>query len=355
MVFFTPCLLFANIASVVSLERLISLWPIPAFYLTFIFICWVICRAVSPLFNVDPYQRRFVLACSMFNNANSLPVAIMAGLAVSEAGKSLYRQSSDTQAIIAARGISYVLFFGLFSNFVRWSYGFSLLQRRSKLQEHTLDESTSILPITSQDESSKYGSTQSLLAGRRTYAVWCRTLENIQGYMSPPLYAAILALLVGLCSPIKDLMYNKNAFLYASFTRAIESCGKASVPVVLVCLGAQLRMIRKTQEKASDEIRKIVRVTLLVRIVLVPLCIIPIVYLFAKLGQDSLDLAKDPVFIVAMVIVGCMPTSINLAQISQANRAFKDEMLHVLFWTYGVACIPLCTLVVFSALYIVHV
>lgn len=352
MVFFTPCLLFANIASVVSFERLINLWPIPAFYFIFILICWIICRIVSPILNIDEYQRRFVLACSMFNNANSLPVAIMAGLAVSEAGKSLYRGSNDSQAMVAARGVSYILFFGLFSNFVRWSYGFSLLQKRSKFEEQAAIDSTPILPT--ENNASIYGSIQTAPSEKNNHRLLRALVKGIHSYMSPPLYAAILALLVGLCRPIKDLMYDKDAFLYASFTRAIESCGKASVPIVLVCLGAQLRTIREVQGNIPDEIRQTVKVTILIRVLLMPLCVIPVVFLFAKFGRESFDLAKDPVFIVSMMVAGCMPTSINLAQITQVNRAFQDEMLHVLFWSYGVACIPLCTFVVFAALYIVE-
>lgn len=56
-----------------------------------------------PLFGIDKYYRRFVLACVMFCNANSLPVAIISSLAVSEAGKTLYFGPDDTQDKVSAR------------------------------------------------------------------------------------------------------------------------------------------------------------------------------------------------------------------------------------------------------------
>lgn len=56
-----------------------------------------------PLFGIDRYYKRFILACVMFCNANSLPVAIISSLAVSEAGKTLYWGPDDTRDMVAAR------------------------------------------------------------------------------------------------------------------------------------------------------------------------------------------------------------------------------------------------------------
>ncbi|CAO3664689.1 unnamed protein product [Rhizopus microsporus] len=352
MIFFTPCLLFTNIASVVSLEKLFDLWPIPAFYITFLFISWILCQLFMPLFKVETQHRRFVLACVLFSNTNSLPVAIMSGLAVSESGKSLYFYTDDTQATVSARGISYILFFGLFSNLLRWSYGFSLLRRTSKDEEETIDVHTSNTFIQSNQNS--YGSISTTETSEKgTHRLIKKLMRTIQQSMSPPLLAAIFAFLVGICRPLKHLLYSKDSFLYGSFTYAIQSCGKTSVPIVLICLGAQLKMIRETQAAASHEIHKTVTATIFIRMFLTPLCAILSVFIFGRLGQPHLELASDPVFLVAIIIAGCTPTSINLAQITQANRVFQDEMLHVLFWSYGVACIPVCIVVVFAALFIV--
>jgi predicted permease len=49
-----------------------------------------------------PY-RRFVLACVMFSNSNSLPIATISSLAVSEAAHILYWGENDTQEAVAAR------------------------------------------------------------------------------------------------------------------------------------------------------------------------------------------------------------------------------------------------------------
>ncbi|KAK4521820.1 Translocon-associated protein subunit alpha (Signal sequence receptor subunit alpha) [Mucor velutinosus] len=387
--FFTPCLLFSNIASVISFEKLLAYWPIPVFYCVFTLISWLLCQTVMPMFGVDKYYKRFILACVMFCNTNSLPVAIISSLAVSEAGKTLYWGSDDNQDMVSARGISYTLFFGLFCNILRWSYGYNLLQRKDEDDDTIVEDDVST-------HSSSYGSlndtsrrsSSATMSDRRNEDVeankanastlkephetatlldqrqskpqsqlqpspWMQCLKSIDKYMSPPLYAALLALFVGLCPPIKHLMYNTDSFFYASLTKAIESCGKASVPIVLVCLGAQLKSIRETQHESSPKYRQPVSLSIFIRMVLTPLCVLPLVYAFAKYGSKWSELANDPMFIVSMIVVGCTPTAINLAQITQVSGIFEEEMLNVLFWSYGVICIPVCTFVVFLALYMV--
>lgn len=103
MVFFTPCLLFSNIASVISLEKLLAFWPIPMFYLTFAILNYSCSQLITRLVGLSPAYRRFVLACVMFSNSNSLPIAIISSLAVSEAAHILYWGSDDTSEAVAAR------------------------------------------------------------------------------------------------------------------------------------------------------------------------------------------------------------------------------------------------------------
>lgn len=283
-------------------------------------------------------------------------------------------------------GIAYTLFFGLFVNLARWSYGYNLLQKKSYDQE--TDEpieytgsnygsissssegrrsssftATEDMETNSIDEIAKYkysneqcrllSSNKTSCTDTRLVTCFMNALSSLNKYMSPPLYAALLALIVGLIPPLKHVMYDKDSFVYVTLTMAIDSCGKVSVPVVMICLGAQLKSIRETQQAASPQMRKPVILTIFIRMFLTPLCVLPLAYLFAKYGQAWSELAADPMFIVSAVIIGCTPTAISLAQITQVSGIFEEEMLHVLFWSYGVICIPACTLIVFLALAII--
>lgn len=178
-----------------------------------------------------------------------------------------------------------------------------------------------------------------------------KVCKKIHSVMTPPLYAAFLALIVGL-SPLKPLLYDKQSFLYPSFTKAIESCGKAAVPIILSCLGAQLASISESSH-TSPKIKKPVTLAVFIRMVMTPFFVIPIIVLFVKYGTPYSLLATDPTFITMMIILGCTPTAINLVQITQCNGIFEEEMLRMLFVSYGVVCVPIVTILVFLALFVV--
>ena len=322
-------------------------------------------------------------------------------------------------------GISYALFYAIFGNLLRWSYGYNLLQR----WEQDDDDASTVADYTDRrDQLSspqlEYGSLHSLSTNpssaassianidtRRTSSV---TLEGNQGHltstattkqnnnpinettnllsfptlpsddlqassnsngthepklvqtryavvrvakqihkcMTPPLYAALFALIVGLTTPLKQLMFDKSSFLYPCLTTAIQNCGRAAVPLILVCLGAQLTDIYNSPQDNQVKYRPVVA-AITTRMFIMPLLVIPTVLAFVAYGEQWCAIATDPVFSVMMIILGCTPTAINMVQISQVTGCFENEMLRVLFWSYGVICVPIFTLIVFFALNIV--
>ncbi|CAO3587713.1 unnamed protein product [Absidia cylindrospora] len=412
LTFFTPCLLFSNIASTISLEKLVTLWPIPVFFLVFILVSWLASQWMLRLFHIQGDHRQFVIACTLFCNTNSLSIAIITSLAFSEAGHLLYWRADDTQQDVAARGVAYTIFYAMFCNIVRWSYGYHLLQQpqttnedRSDIKQQQLrysDYSTTAPTVrydtqhikgdnepapTASSMSKSTHETSPLLpichnsvdtySSHRYETLPCWIGRQIKalalifhGNMSPPLYAALLGLMVGL-SPLQPLLFNKHAFLYPSVTKAVQSCGKVAVPLILVCLGSQLTFIAKEKQQqqqqqqlisyrssfydhspSSSSSRRAVVAALVARMMITPLLVVGIV--LACLKYTAIDLLQDPVFVVALIILGCTPTAINLSQISQVSEVFEEEMLQVLFWSYGVVCVPVMTAIVFIALKIVE-
>lgn len=312
---------------------------------------------------------------------------------------------SYSNANSICRGISYTLFFAIFGNLIRWSYGYQLLRKKDEDDVSTIaDEEEVAVPTSTYHSFNNNASTSTStsdseesndhlapkrdgMPSRQLSAVTITVvdessallpqthklnnkskqnnnnptakdnilkiiLKKINGFMSPPLYAAFLALLVGL-SPLKPLLYDKQSFLYPSFTKAIEGCGKAAVPLILTCLGAQLVSISESQQPASPQMKKPVATAIAIRMCLMPFLVVPIVILFVLYGSRFSTLANDPVFITMMIVLGCTPTAINLVQITQVNNIFEEEMLRMLFWSYGVVCVPVCTFVVFLALNVV--
>ncbi|KAI9282971.1 auxin efflux carrier [Umbelopsis sp. AD052] len=470
MKFFTPCLLFSKMASVISLEIFLAFWPIPLFFLTFSVLSFITAQLCSRILGISEAYRRFVTACVMFSNTNSLPIAVMTSLAVSEAGKLLYWKADDSRADVAARGISYILFYAIFGNIIRWSYGYKLMtipheeeqqandsilptvakpkyppsatqtnryhydslstcpplsisnteigneqdhfqsRRRSNSStselssidrtltaeesEHyrILTENASAVTLAPSDENNEdnhrinhknrgeqpvqpptYNENSPLLSFPSLPAEYVEEHESVcplarypggkqilsayarlTKYMTPPLWAALAALFVGL-TPLKPILFDKHRFLYPSLTKAIESCGSVAVPIILVCLGAQLAGFSIHHRCSSADMKKPIAAAVTIRMLLMPLFVIPLTTLFVAYGEGISSLASDPVFAVAMIMIGCAPTAINLVQMTQVYpNFFEEEMLRVLFWSYGVICTPMMTVVVLLALEVVQ-
>ncbi|OZJ02761.1 hypothetical protein BZG36_03352 [Bifiguratus adelaidae] len=502
MHFFTPCLLFTKMASQITFAKFIALWPIPAFYAIFAVLAFLLSRLGGRLGHLRPGYIKFVEAAAMFGNTNSLPIALIQGLAYSKVGQSLWQDGNDSAERVAARGISYILFYAIFGNILRWSYGYKLLtpkialpddidqtridatlsgvrnsgsrevgaetvpasplstdneeyvrsiprahghsnshsQPSTLIQDDASDSSESLVddddttqaevtffkPIdrtTSRRSPSNRGlrppseRTQNLLnpwsqydisdtdsmykqhvitptlqprtsltsfpaveldrIGEsdahkkmntmkrhllRTVSTIGQKIEPLSRYITPPLYAAGAALIVGLIPSLQDFLFNPSSIVYPSLTKAFESCGSAAVPIILICLGAQMSdfLVRRQEQKACglSEDQKMGKraaiITVCARMVVIPLFVFPLVAAFVQWGDVLSSIVTDPVFGVTMIILGCAPTAINLIQICQVNGIYEDEMARVLVISYGILSIPCLVVVVMGALWVIQ-
>ncbi|KAK3847381.1 MAG: membrane transport protein-domain-containing protein [Linnemannia gamsii] len=308
--FMTPCLLFTKIASTINWTQFKAFWPIPVFYVLFSLCSWIVAKVGSRLFRFSKDEEKFVIASIVFSNTNSLPMALLQSLAFSAAGDRLLRDADDTREAVAARGISYILFYAIFGNLVRWSYGFTLLVPKDKEEEveeepeeynalppaapsvlinvdmpsgsRRSDASVLTLPSTyrgaqshSQNIDESYQGafehtplkkpvqqqadpsylhplslpqsntriphspaisiSESVLLQRAQTAY-----ERIRQVLTPPLLTALLALVVGLVPALHQLFMSPSSTFYRFFVRPIEGCGAAAIPMILLCLGAQV-------------------------------------------------------------------------------------------------------------------
>ncbi|KAF9133536.1 hypothetical protein BGX30_012240 [Mortierella sp. GBA39] len=343
----TPCLLFTKIASTITWTRFIAFWPIPVFFLFFSLISWSIAKYGSRFLRFNKDEEKFVIASVLFSNTNSLPMALVQSLALSAAGAQLLRDEFDTQEQAAARGISYILFYAIFGNLVRWSYGFSLLvpkdpepssapiiespptihrapslpnvlinvdepsgsgtahltidtepssprtlrgdhdhnypeymgdddndtddqdpqtRRNStvslfrspkKIKQH---RSTNLQPISPVQNPSGFsarftrrrkrtnGSTRKMLRQKATTAI-----ERIRQVLTPPLFTALLALVIGLVPALHQLIMGADSKFYAYVIRPLEGCGAAAIPMILLCLGAQVVQLASTNANPTPD------------------------------------------------------------------------------------------------------
>lgn len=103
MNFFTPCLLFTRMAPSVTPETLKELWLIPVLYFVFAAISYVVAVTVARMTGLPRADRNFLVACSVFSNTNSMPIAVMTGVISSQAVQYLYLNNTDTKEAVMAR------------------------------------------------------------------------------------------------------------------------------------------------------------------------------------------------------------------------------------------------------------
>ncbi|KXS18067.1 auxin efflux carrier [Gonapodya prolifera JEL478] len=137
--FFTPCLLFSNMASTVTADSILELWPLPAFHILFIGITWLTAQIGSRLLSVPKQTRPFVEAGIIFSNTNNWPVALV--MALSNVTM-LQKDPQDSSVEVLRRGLAYVFMYALFGNLVRWSWGYNLLAKGKRIEEEVVAETS---------------------------------------------------------------------------------------------------------------------------------------------------------------------------------------------------------------------
>ncbi|KAF9110744.1 hypothetical protein BGX27_005919 [Mortierella sp. AM989] len=286
-------------ASTISWSQFKAFWPIPVFYAIFSIVSWLVAKIGSRLLRFSKDEEKFVIASVLFSNTNTLPMALVQSLAFSAAGDHLLRDENDTKEDVAARGISYILFYAIFGNLIRWSYGFSLLVPKDKEEEENWSSSNQ-LPAPSVlinvDMSASRNSNASFLTLPAPYdttvaphaantretgpninspklapnnpshlhpyrtsvhprspavsikstseSILIRTAstayERVRRVLTPPLLTALISLVIGLVPALHQLFMSPQSTVYRFLVRPLESCGNAAIPMILLCLGAQV-------------------------------------------------------------------------------------------------------------------
>ncbi|OAQ32896.1 hypothetical protein K457DRAFT_134996 [Linnemannia elongata AG-77] len=268
--FLTPCLIFTKIASALSWDRFVTFWPIPLFYSIFLIVNFTVAQIGSKLLRLTKEETRFATASIMFFNNNSLPIALVQSLALSGATKLLLRDENDTAEAVLARGVSYILFTSVFDNLVRWSFGLNLLSHHKgdntngKEEGGTSnnDNSTGPVAISNNDlgdviiDVDSHPDPQTLPPTTVTPTTWTSRLVAIlkkaRGLLQPPLVTAIVALIVGLIRPLHHILMDPDSKVFIFLIRPLDTCGRAAVPMILLCLGAQVLSFDSNTEAQSN-------------------------------------------------------------------------------------------------------
>lgn len=277
---FTPALLFGKVAFDLTPKRLTELAIVP---LGFLLVCSVSALAAvitSRLMRVLPGQRKFVMACAITPNSNTLPVALISSLvySVPELHWVENGQDSDRPELMLGRALTYLVMFSTLGTIQRWSIAAKLLgqvkgvempahfvadsnrsgfcddvtdnlidyRHRSQyadrnsllIYERDSSDAPAHAPLLSEEPEQVDSLTPSRApeptGWKRLWAKYVvRPWHVFIEFMTVPLWASLLSFAIVLVPPVQKLLGSLDFFV-----GSIEDMGQCSIPLSILVLGS---------------------------------------------------------------------------------------------------------------------
>lgn len=272
-----PCLLFSKMIAAVSVEALGRLWIFPFAALLNVAaglaLGWIISRVCR-----QPELSRGLMAGMAFGNSGYVPLAIVAALAYQS--PELFGGSD-----VLAEGITYISLYLVVFSPLMWLVGYPVLTHR---------------PL--------------------------RGL-TFQQVIPPPVFAALLAIILGLIPFTKNLFVGPEAPL-KMVHQATAILGQATVPCALLILGGNL---------AKGTHSEIIRPYTVAGFSAGRFIIMPLIALAAMLLLRSAGCVTTAMMAFILVLEGCVPPGMNLVVMCQLQERNREFMATLMFWTYLLA------------------
>ncbi|KAK4689781.1 auxin efflux carrier family protein, partial [Tremellales sp. Uapishka_1] len=160
---FTPALLFSKVAFSLTPAKLKEMWIIPLGFVVVTGVSAAVAWALSKVFKLKRSQQSFAICAAMFQNSNSLPIALIQSLVIEVPG--LKWGSDDSKDQMLGRALTYLVLYStlgmmvsssylittvsLLSNQLRWSWGVKLL---SQADEEAPTVTSAFPPLVSSPE-----------------------------------------------------------------------------------------------------------------------------------------------------------------------------------------------------------
>jgi len=192
----------------------------------------------------------------------------------------------------------------------------------------------------------------------KIYSLLSNFLTGAWGFMNPPLWAMLIAVIIASIPKLQHLFFAPGSFVANSVTRAISQSGGVAVPLILVVLGANLArntLPREAHDENSEENQigtKLLVASLISRMLLPTIIMAPLLALAAKYVPVSI--LDDPIFVIVCFLLTGAPSALQLAQICQINGVYEGVMSKLLFQSYVIWILPSTLILVMCALEVVE-
>ncbi|XP_041017123.1 protein PIN-LIKES 7 [Juglans microcarpa x Juglans regia] len=360
---FTPSLVFASLSKTVTLQDIISWWFMPVnIALTFLFggiLGWLVVKILRP----KPHLEGLIIAtCSSGNLGNLLLIIVPA--ICNEDGTPFGERN-----ICISVGLSYASFSMAIGGFFIWTYTYQLIRTSSmKFKALEATEEVSKAPnndfdsdgqtrLLKEEDPEQVALTVSSIKSvddtenevtqivaqesasrleKRDVSFWNKltgVLQQIQEeLLAPPTLAAILGLIFGAISWLRNLMVGDDAPLRV-IQDSIQLLGDGTIPCITLILGGNL-----TQGLRSSKVKlSIIIGVIFVRYVLLPVIGIWVVKAAANLGF----LPSDPLYHFVLLVQFTLPPAMNIGTMTQLFDVGQEECSVLFLWTYVVAAVAL--------------
>ncbi|XP_059288501.1 protein PIN-LIKES 5-like [Lycium ferocissimum] len=350
-VVFTPSLMFASLAKTVTLDDIISWWFMPInIGLTFLvggILGWIVVKILKPEVHLEGL---IVATCSAGNLGNLLLIVIPA--ICKEDGSPF-----GDHGICASVGLSYASFSMAVGGFYIWTYTYHLIRSSSvkfkamkaaeedalkkpnndllnaNEKSHLLqDDDLAVTNI--QDPENQTIIHPSIKKGEvSSWSKIAGTLNKIvEELLAPPTVAAIIGLIFGSVTWLKNLIIGSNAPLRV-IQDSVKLLGDGTIPCITLILGGNLTQgLRKAKVKPM-----IIIAVVCVRYIFSPLVGILVLKAAGKLGF----LAADPLYKFVLMIQYTLPPAMNIGTMTQLFDVAQEECSVLFLWTYLVAAFAL--------------
>ncbi|MBW0509798.1 hypothetical protein O181_049513 [Austropuccinia psidii MF-1] len=169
-----------------------------------------------------------------------------------------------------------------------------------------------------------------------------KPLKQIHQFMTPPLYASLLSLIVVALPSLQNRLEE-----IRPLRSALRSAGSVSVPLTLVVLGAYFNTSKSSKSTQDDpqihlnqsiipsqksdrylqkklrQERLTITVSIISRMILTPILLLPLLFVITSYFHDrthnSGSFHEDPCFILVTVLLIGAPPAITLAQMTSSN------------------------------------
>ncbi|CAN7052843.1 hypothetical protein IGI04_027915 [Brassica rapa subsp. trilocularis] len=325
---FNPSLVGSRLADSVTYDSLVKMWFMPInLLLTFIIgslLGWIVILITKP----PSHLRGLIVGCCAAGNLGNMPLIIIPAVCKDKGGPFGDPENCNKY------GMGYVALSMAMGSVYIWTYVYNLMRvlSNSPIETQPSIESNCKVPLISSREEEEDNHKVGRWDRFKRRMVSLSEKVNLSTIFAPTTIAAIIALVIGLINPVRELIIGNVAPL-GVLQDSVTLVGDGAIPATTLIIGGNLlKGMRSSGMKRSSIVG-----VLVARYILLPISGVLIVR-----GAYKLDLiTSEPLYQFVLLIQYAVPPAMSLGTITQLFGAGESECSVIMLWAYGLASVSL--------------